>query len=226
MERLTYEKSRSRWDEGRFPTKYTSRHTFQEVVARLAAYEDTGLGPEEIKTILERYRAFRSSISDETGQPMVSWTRAGEICRAEKDGRLVVLPCKVRDILFAADDAPVIPVAVTDIGIVLDGPAGEDWESVGNIGKTVFLTREEAEAALKKRGRRRAMRLIDAEPSEGGVKLHSAIHGDGTYETFKRIASEFYTNHTYKFVALTLDGEPRPDIVTFTSEFWLSLIHI
>lgn len=64
------------------------------------------------------------------------------------------------------------------------------------------------------------MRPIDAEPSEGGVKLHSAIHGDGAYEAFKRIASEFYADHTYKFVALTLDGEPRPDIVTFTAEFW------
>lgn len=57
---------------------------------RLAAYEDTEREPEEIKAILERYHAFRSAISDETGQPMVSWTRAGEICRAEKDGRLVV----------------------------------------------------------------------------------------------------------------------------------------
>ena len=64
------------------------------------------------------------------------------------------------------------------------------------------------------------MRPIDAEPSEGRVKLHSAIHGGGAYDAFKRIASEFYTNHTYKFVALTLDGEPRPDIVTFTAEFW------
>lgn len=64
------------------------------------------------------------------------------------------------------------------------------------------------------------MRPIDTEPSEGSVKLHSAIHGDGAYEEFKRIASEFYENHTYKFVALTLDGEPRPDIVTFTAEFW------
>lgn len=61
----------------------------------LAAYEDTGLEPEEIKVILERYHAFRSAISDETGQPMVNWTRAGEICRVEKDGRLIVLPCKV-----------------------------------------------------------------------------------------------------------------------------------
>lgn len=64
------------------------------------------------------------------------------------------------------------------------------------------------------------MRPIDAEPSEGRIKLHSAIHGNGAYDAFKRTTSEFYTNHTYKFVALTLDGEPRPDIVTFTAEFW------
>mgnify|MGYP007062347218 CR=1 FL=1 len=63
-----------------------------DAICQLAAYEDTGLEPEEIKVILERYRALRSAISDETGQPMVSWTRAGEICRAGKDGRLVVLP--------------------------------------------------------------------------------------------------------------------------------------
>lgn len=41
MERLTYVKLRHGWDIGKYPTKYTSRHTFQEVVARLAAYEDT-----------------------------------------------------------------------------------------------------------------------------------------------------------------------------------------
>ena len=62
MKRLTYEKSRSRWNEGRCPTKYTSRHTFQEVVARLAAYEDA--------------------------MPL---ERAQELAKAEKDGRLVVL---------------------------------------------------------------------------------------------------------------------------------------
>lgn len=63
------------------------------------------------------------------------------------------------------------------------------------------------------------MRPIDAEPSYGRIKLNSSIHGDGAYEDFKRIASEFYEDHTYKFVALTLDGEPKPDIVTFTAEF-------
>lgn len=59
---------------------------------RCAAYEDTGLEPEDIKNILDRYKVFRSAISDETGQPMVSWTRAGELCRADRDGRCVVLP--------------------------------------------------------------------------------------------------------------------------------------
>lgn len=48
MERITYVKHPHSWSRGKYPTKYTSRHTFQEVVARLAAYEDTGLMPEEI----------------------------------------------------------------------------------------------------------------------------------------------------------------------------------
>jgi len=48
MKRLTYVKCSHTWDRGAYPTKYTSRHTFQEVVARLAAYEDTGLTPEEV----------------------------------------------------------------------------------------------------------------------------------------------------------------------------------
>lgn len=48
MERLTYVKHPHSWSRGKYPTKYTSRYTFQEVVARLAAYEDTGLMPEEI----------------------------------------------------------------------------------------------------------------------------------------------------------------------------------
>ena len=48
MERLTRKKRHKVCDGGKHPTKYTSGHTFQEVVARLAAYEDTGLEPEDI----------------------------------------------------------------------------------------------------------------------------------------------------------------------------------
>lgn len=76
--------------------------------------------------------------------------RVQELAQAEKDGRLVVLPCKVGDTVFAAETNPVIPLVVVHVGVILDGKDGEDWESLDNFGKTVFLTREEAEAALKK----------------------------------------------------------------------------
>ncbi len=93
-------------------------------VERLAAYEDTGLTPEEV----------------------------AELAQAQKDGRLVVLPCKVGDVVFAAESNPVIPLTMAYVGAYLDGADGGDWEKFQNFGKTVFLTREEAEAALKKNG--------------------------------------------------------------------------
>ena len=56
MERITYVKHPHSWSRGQYPTKYTSRHTFQEVVARLAAYEDTGLEPEEVAALAATVR--------------------------------------------------------------------------------------------------------------------------------------------------------------------------
>lgn len=78
MERLTYVKGSHTWDRGAYPTKYTSRHTFQEVVARLAAYEDTGLEPEEITALQATCKAIK-----EEAMPLL-WAKA--------EDRLVVLP--------------------------------------------------------------------------------------------------------------------------------------
>ena len=51
--------------------KYQGESEFDEILKnvalRLAAYENTGLEPEEIGIIHERYKAFRAAISDETG---------------------------------------------------------------------------------------------------------------------------------------------------------------
>lgn len=52
------------------------------------------------------------------------------------------------------------------------------------------------------------------------IKFPCAFQGEGAYERFKKIASQFYGDKTYKFVSLVLVGEPREDIVTFTAEFW------
>ena len=66
----------------------------------------------------------------------------------EADGRLIELPCKVGDTVWAADDKPVIPLVVSHIGVYLDGADGGDWESLSNFGNIVFLTKEDAEARL------------------------------------------------------------------------------
>lgn len=92
MERLTYEKSPKGWGRGKYPTKYTSRHTFQEVVARLAAYEDTGLEPEDIDALRKREQGLAELLVQVSCGCAVSYTRLTELAQAEKDGRLGVLP--------------------------------------------------------------------------------------------------------------------------------------
>lgn len=123
--------------------------------SRLAAYEDTGLTPEEIKELLH----------DTTG-PL--HRKLGEWIDADASGRLVVLPCKVGDTLWVTGrdnvpremelEAPDIRTVCTDednlcMSMCNRKPDGFCTYRLRNdgadIGKTVFLTREEAEAALE-----------------------------------------------------------------------------
>lgn len=90
------------------------------------------------------------------------------LLRAEKDGRLVVLPCKVGDTLWVTGrdnvpremelEAPDIRTVCTDEDNLCmptcnrkpDGFCAYRLRNDGaDIGKTVFLTREEAEKALE-----------------------------------------------------------------------------
>lgn len=73
----------------------------------------------------------------------------------EEQGRLVKLPCKVRDTIYGLHKAMVCELDTETIGIS-KMPSGEilylidGWElDKGDFGKTVFLTREKAEAKLK-----------------------------------------------------------------------------
>lgn len=116
MKRLTYVKCSHTWDRGAYPTKYTSRHTFQEVVARLAAYEDTGLEPEEI---MEHETAY-IEIMTRTYGPLHQ--KIGQWLQDEKDGRLVVLPCKVGDRVFVrTEDGGIYTARVQGISISATG---------------------------------------------------------------------------------------------------------
>ena len=105
MERLTKEKQIGQFaslkDEaeavpGAFGT-YDCLYAHMVAVTRLKEYEDTGLEPEEIQRLSDYYRRGydltwffdREGIINE-----IPTDRLRELAQAEKDGRLVVLPCK------------------------------------------------------------------------------------------------------------------------------------
>ena len=81
--------------------------------------------------------------------------RMRELVRADKDGRCLVLPCKVGDKVYVLDrnNMKVLKKEVRQVSFNHHGKwlvfVGCIIIDVGEFGKTVFITREEAEAALK-----------------------------------------------------------------------------
>lgn len=84
MERLTYFK------DGYWRVNFSGVQYQADFVDRLAAYEDTGLTPEEIKAPFTE-----DTMINLAAQALgVEADRLRELAEADKDGRLVVLPCK------------------------------------------------------------------------------------------------------------------------------------
>ena len=89
-------------------------------------------------------------------------SRLRELAEADKDGRCVVLPCKVGDMVYFVNakhilEFTVVGYAVDETGISWvysehvdkTGHTHERTFSPDRIGKTTFLSREEAEKAMK-----------------------------------------------------------------------------
>lgn len=80
-----------------------------------------------------------------------------ELVEADKDGRCVVLPCKVEDDVYINLLGRTIPLTVISISWLTETPTFKAMNGVTmyyifkseDVGKTVFLTREAAEEALK-----------------------------------------------------------------------------
>ena len=140
--------------------------TGQEIVQmaeRLAAYEDTGLEPEAIETVKLALAAKHLVDLETLSNTPIS--RLVELAEADKDGRVVVLPCKVGDTAYYLNGPYIIGFKVT--GYMVDergawsfrgeyyGPEAKRMyycaPDTDKIGKTVFLTREEAERAMEGR---------------------------------------------------------------------------
>lgn len=88
--------------------------------------------------------------------------RLKELVQADREGKCVLLPCKVGDKLYKISENGVKEVVVQSIVFMLSHTVNHLTVHVANergamteietkdFGKTVFLTREEAEAALEK----------------------------------------------------------------------------
>lgn len=171
MERLTRRDSVGQallapeWEE-----KYKVHELIDILLECLAAYEDTGLEPEEV-------RHWKECIATPTMKHLVEMCGKIEAERdrykkAEADGRLVVLPCKVGEPCFRIytcrcgcrerckkkKEAKLIDVVhypYANAYVYYCKRIAESkftLKDIANFGNTVFLSREEAEAALKERG--------------------------------------------------------------------------
>ena len=131
-------------------------HTMK-IYWRLKAYEDTGLTPEEIKAPFTEDTMINLAAQALGVEP----SRLRELAEADKDGRCVVLPCKVGQRAFALldTDKHISECEVKQIGMGNEigfiglepiGARGREYGvALNGFGKTVFLTREAAEKALE-----------------------------------------------------------------------------
>ena len=159
MERLTYFK------DGYWRVNFSGVQYQADFVDRLAAYEDTGMTPKEVTALRELFD-YALKESKTLTEQLALLKHIRELAEADKDGRCVVLPCKVGDTVYMIERIFDIDNGVCDeicarkvIGhggnnlnkLWLIGSGGICNVSifVSEFGKTVFFTREEAERALQ-----------------------------------------------------------------------------
>ena len=159
MERITF--------EGNFcdismcrenPCPYNGMCSQRQTWERLKEYEDTGLEPEEIiglKNTCDQLHGINDSLfnaNQAMGKDLAEWKKAND------EGRLVALPCKLGDdVWFVRKFGKGQCIKRAEVSCINIDFRGEVFVSArrisgGYIGKTVFLTREEAEAALAQKG--------------------------------------------------------------------------
>lgn len=131
--------------------------TQRQVWERLKQYEDTGLEPEDIKRVFNEEAILKMAGNVLGVEP----NRLRELVQANQEGRCVVLPCKPSDVTVYqlrskkhARGVGVSPRRVFNTSVWGDGRyelqhQGLDACLDRDLGKTWFLTKEEAEAALK-----------------------------------------------------------------------------
>lgn len=115
---------------------YTAAWSYAELRGRLMQYEDTGKTPVEVSMLVKDWNDLCTIVRECGGI-----SRVRVLAEADRAGRLVVLPCKVGDTVYI--------LRRTFDGADVVGETELWWDDIPQLGKTVFLTREEAEKALE-----------------------------------------------------------------------------
>ena len=130
--------------------KYTAGELIDLLLRQLADYEDTGLTPEGVRELQFRARAAELTAG-------ASLHHIIDLVRAERAGRLMMLPCKIGDTIYILDKNEVYEATIWTIEsyknvrgnlevLFVCGTMGtfslDDW------GKTVFADEKQALHAL------------------------------------------------------------------------------
>lgn len=109
-------------------------------------YEDTGLTPGEIKSMQEEH--FSGLEMAKLHSALMELKKYQE---ADKEGRLVVLPCKVGDTVYKVITIQAQKPVMLETQVKTLGQAADVSQLIGKKNKVIniFLTREQAVAALK-----------------------------------------------------------------------------
>ena len=158
MKRLT-----ERRKNGAINVRYATEH--ETAIHRLAAIEDI-LCDGENEYDLERLAVMcnqRMTMREEVSQRFslmakIPLDRLRELAQADREGRCVVLPCKVEDDVYINIFGRTLPFTVISVSQMASTPTFKVQHGIrlvyifkaDDVGETVFLTREDAEAALRR----------------------------------------------------------------------------
>lgn len=127
----------------------TALYCRNRLLDRLVKYEDTERTPEEIDMDHEAAEQIRYLCRN------CDLDRLEKLAEADRDGRVVVRPCKVGDTLFRVFAGEILEHKVRNMRyLAIQGRWDIDTTPFcsyveSSIGKTIFLTHEQAERALE-----------------------------------------------------------------------------
>ena len=159
MDRLTYRDGHGEaWYSGGTPADH---------LHRLADYEDTGISPEELTGLLRSPVYIAACVLNGAA---ITHERAIEIAKAEVEGRLVVLPCRIDSTVYLLHQEPSqkrkprtyrvdecdidhFTIGGTMIPMITAVSKDNEWTELidgTQEGYEYWLTREDAESVLVK----------------------------------------------------------------------------